>query len=358
MSAEDAALAPGALASGLADARTRRIVRFALGTTLGSGLAYLIGFELPFLVPILIAMILASPAPRPTFRAGLAFVFPVALGALLGVILTRYFLHYRVIFLLVEFLVLYRIFYALAGGAAPLRMVWLLIASLIIPLVGMASIGLSVGVALGLVKGAVIAITVIWLSFGLLPDPPAKAGTPVGGLDPKPEKQVPPPAARAAYARRSVTVVFPVVVIFFYLSLYSDAVILVYVGLLSLSPSFAAGWKQGKGMITANLIGGLVAIVFYNLLTVYPTIGMFLLLTMVVGLTFGDVIFSTQPIAPQIKSAFNAVMILVGMSVTITGADAASEFYARIVQIIMAVVYVAMAFGFLEYLQRKRVKKA
>jgi len=343
----------------LIDARSRRIVRFALGTTLGSGLAYLIGFELPFLVPILIAMQLGSPAPRPTLRAGVAFVGPVALGAFLGVILTRYFLQYRIMFLLVEFLVLYRIFYSLAGGAAPLRMVWLLIASLIIPLVGMASIGLSVGVALGLVKGAVIAMLVTWLSYGLLPDPPKQAVATPGGPDPKPEKKAPPPpAARAAYARRSVTVVFPVVVVFFYLSLYSDAVILVYVALLSLLPSFAAGWKQGKGMVTGNLIGGLVAIVFYNLLTVYPTIGMFLLLSLVVGLTFGDVIFSTRPIAPQIKTAFNAVMLLVGMSVTITGANAASKFYARIVQIIIAVVYVAMAFGFLEYLQRKRVKSA
>jgi hypothetical protein len=358
MSAEGAALAPAANASWLTDERTRRIVRFALGTTLGSGFAHLIGFELAFLVPILIGMLLASPAPRPSLRAGLAFVVPIALAALLGVLLTRYFLQYRVMFLLMEFLVLYRIFYALAGGAAALRMVWLIIASLIIPLMGMASIGLSVGVALGLVKGSVIAVGVIWLSFGILPDPPSEGEAPSGGLDAKPAKQIPPPAARAAYSRRSVTVVFPVVVVFFYLALTSDAVILVYVGLLSLSPSFAAGWTQGKSMITANLIGGLTAIVLYELLVVYPTIWMFALLTLVVGLTFGNVIFSTRPIAPMFKSAFNAVMILVGMSVTITGADAASKFYTRIVQIIMAVVYVAVAFGFLEYLQRKRVKTA
>jgi len=146
--------------------------------------------------------------------------------------------------------------------------------------------------------------------------------------------------------------------VFMYFSLTSMAVILVYAGLLSLLPSFAAGWKQGKGMVTANLIGGIVAIAFYNLLIVIPSIGMFLLLTLLVGLTFGDVIFSDRPIAPVIKSAFNAVVLLVGMSVTITGADAASEFYARIAQIILAVVYVAAAFGFLEYLQRKRVNKA
>jgi hypothetical protein len=358
MSAEGAALAPPAPARLLADPRSRRIVRFAVGTTVGSGFAYLIGFELPFLVPILIAMLLASPAPRPTIRGAAAFVLLVAAGAFVGVVLTRYFLQYQGIFILIEFLVLYRIFYALAGGANPLRMVWLLIAALIVPLVGMASIGLAIGVAIGLVYGAVIAVGVTWFAHVLVPDLPRGLQGPAGAGKATNEKPVPPPAARAAYARRSLTVLFPMLLVFMYFSLTSDAVILVYAGLLSLLPSFAAGWKQGKDMITANLIGGIVAIAFYNLLIVIPSIGVFLLLTLIVGLTFGDVIFSDRPIAPVIKSAFNAVVLLVGMSVTITGADAASKFYTRIAQIILAVVYIAAAFGFLEYLQRKRVKRA
>lgn len=357
MSAEAAASAPILTERAIADPRTRRILRFSAGVTIGSGFAYLIGFELPFLVPILIAMLLASPAPRPTFRTALQFVGPVAAGAFLGVVLTRYVLQYQGIFLLLEFLVLYRIFYALAGGAAPLRMVWLLIAALIIPLMGTASMTLSVGVALGLVEGAAIAVGVTWFTHLLLPDLPAPGGTasaPAGGT----AKGPPPPEARAAYARRSVTVVFPVLAAFFYLGLTSDAVVLVFIGLLSLTPSFAAGWKQGKGLILGNLIGGAGAIVFYHLLVAYPTITMFLLLTLVAGLVFSDVIFSDRPIAPLFKTAFNAVVLLVGMSVTITGADAMSKFYTRIAQIVMAVVYVAVAFGFLEYLQRKRVKSA
>jgi len=358
MFVEGAALTSRARTGVLADPRTRRIVRFAVGTTVGSGFAYLIGFELPFLVPILIAMLLASPAPRPTLRSAAAFLLPVAAGAFLGVVLTRYFLRYEEIFLLIELVVLYRIFYALAGGANPLRMVWLLIAALIIPLVGMASIGLAIGVAIGLVYGAVIAVGVTWFAHVLVPDLPHGAEDHSGAGDAKPGRPVPPPAARAAYARRSLTVLYPMLLVFMYFSLTSAAVILVYAGLLSLLPNFAAGWKQGKDMINANLIGGIVAIVFYNLLIVIPSIWMFLLLTLLVGLTFGDVIFSDRPIAPVIKSAFNAVVLLVGMSVTITGADAASKFYTRIAQITLAVVYIAVAFGFLEYVQRKRVKNA
>ncbi len=356
MSAEAAALAAEAPADILTDLRSRRIVRFAVGTTVGSGFAYLIGFELPFLVPILIAMLLASPAPRPTLRTAAGFVVPVAAGAFTGVMLTRYLLQYQGIFLLIEFLVLYHIFYSLAGGARPLRMVWLLIAALIIPLMGMASIGLAIGVAVGLVCGAAIAVGVAWFAHVLLPDLPSNAAGP--GTAGRATKEPPPPAARAAYARRTVTVVFPVLMVFFFLNLSSDAVILVFIGLLSLLPSFAAGWKQGKALIVGNLIGGAGAIIFYNLLIVYPEIGMFLLLTLLTGLLFGDVIFSDRPAAPLFKTAFNSVVLLVGMSVTITGADAASKFYTRIVQIILAVVYVAVAFGFLEYLQRKRVKRA
>ena len=85
MSAEAVAQASGANAplEGI-DARTRRVLRFSIGVTLGSGFAYLIGFELPFLVPILIAMLLASPAPRPTLRAATAFLGPILAAAVLG----------------------------------------------------------------------------------------------------------------------------------------------------------------------------------------------------------------------------------------------------------------------------------
>jgi hypothetical protein len=345
----------GAPSRGLAlDARARRVLRFSVGVTVGSGFAYLIGFELPFLVPILISLLLAAPAPRPTLRTAAAFIVPVALGAFLGVVLTRYVLRYQEIFLAVELLVLYRIYYALAGGAAPLRMVWLLLAALIIPLVGTASMGLAVGVAVGLVYGAIIAVGVTWFAHVLVPDSPESADEPAA---PRAERPVPPPAARAAYARKTLIVIFPVLMVFFYLGLTSDVVVLVFIGLLSLMPSFAAGWKQGKGLILGNLVGGAGAIVFYHLLVAYPSIWMFLLLTLVTALLFSDIIFSDRPIAPLFKTAFNAVVLLVGMSITITGVDATSKFYQRIAQIMIAVVYVAAAFGFIEYLQRKRVKE-
>lgn len=336
------------------DPRTRRVLRFSIGVTIGSGFAYMIGFALPFLVPILIAMLLASPMLRPTLRTAFAFVGPIAIAAFVGVLLTRYFLQYRLMFLLVEFLVLYRIFHALPSSAAPLRLVWLLIASLIIPLMGTVSIVLSLGVGLGLVYGAVIAVGVTWFAHVLVPDcqaASATAGGPAGRA-----KEPPPPAARAAFAKRSVIVVFPVLVVFFALGLTSEAVILVFIALLSLMPSFAAGWKQGKALIFGNVIGGIGAIVFYQLLIVYPTITMFLLLTLLTALVCSDAMFSDLPTAPLFKTAFNTVALLVGMSVTITGVEAGSKFYVRIVQIITAVVYIAAAFGFLEYLQRKRVK--
>lgn len=353
--------ASGSGTSALLDAHTCRILRFSIGVTLGTGLAYLIGFELPFLVPILLAMLLGPPGARPKLHGSIGFVGTIAVACAVGVLLANFLLPFRTIFLLVEFLVLYRIFYALAGGAAPLKMVWLLIASLIIPLMSLASVALSVGVAMGLVLGAAIAVGSAWLTHGLIPDPLDTAGTQKSsgsaGKPGAPEKQAPPPAARAAYARRSVIVVFPVLVVFFLFGLTSHAVVLVFIALLSLTPDFATGWKTGRSMIRGNLIGGAVAIAVYQLLVVYPSFTILLLLTLIVGLVFADIIFSDRPIAPLFKTAWSAVALLVGMSV-LSSADASSKFYLRIAQIMAAVIYVASAFGFLEYLQRKRMKSA
>ena len=351
--------APSPLAAGLrVRERTRRILRFSVGTAIGSGFAYLIGFELPYLVPVLIATLLASPAPRPNLRSGIAFVGPIATAAVVGVFLTRYLLTYRAIFLLVEFLVLYRVYYGLAGSANKLRLVWLLIIALIVPLVGTDSIALSIGVAIGLVYGAAIAVGVTWFAHVVVPDPPSPGRGPGDSPRTGQQEQPPPVPARARFARLNVMVVFPVVAAFFFFGLTSYALVLVYIALLSLTPNVEAGWKQGKAMISGNLIGGAGAIVFYNLLVAYPTITMFLLLTFLAALIFSDLIFSDRPAAPLFRTAFTAVLILVGASLMATGADAASEFYARIAQVIAAVMYVALAFGFLEYLQQQRVKKA
>jgi len=66
--------------------RTRRILRFAIGITLGMTLATGIAWPLSFLTPVLVGLLLSSPAPL-TLRAGLAFI--ALIGLAMGASLAR-----------------------------------------------------------------------------------------------------------------------------------------------------------------------------------------------------------------------------------------------------------------------------
>jgi hypothetical protein len=280
-------------------------------------------------------------------------VFQVAVAGTLGVVITRLFLDYPLVMLLIEFLVLFRAYYALWSGTSPLFVVWMIIAATLIPLIGFTSLALSVGIAVGLVEGAAIAMFVVWIAHDLFPDPPPDP--PIAGPAPV-KKEPPPPEFRAAKALLSTAVVFPLLVVIYALNMTGGALVLMFTAILSLQPSFAAGWQMGKGMIQGNLIGGAVAILIYNVLFVLPTFGFFILLMLLAGLVFGRVIYSDHPLAPLFKTGFNTVAILVGMSVAIESVEAGSKFYERIVQVMLAVFYVVAAFGIIERVTRERVE--
>ena len=253
--------------------------------------------------------------------------------------------------LLIVFLVLFRAYYALWSGTSPLFVVWLIIAATLIPLLGFTSLALSAGIAIGLVEGAAIAMFVVWIAHDLFPDPP-----PDGPQAEPPKKEPPPPQFRAAKALLSTSVVFPLLVLIYSLNMTGGALVLIFTALLSLQPSFAAGWKTGRGMIEGNLLGGIVAIVIYQVLLALPTFGFFILLLLLAGLVFGRVIYSDHPLAPLFKTGFNTVVLLVGMSVAVDSVEAGAKFYERIVQVMLAVLYVAAAFGLIERVNRARVE--
>ena len=352
MHADVRAASPLGLASALAaNEHAYRAVRFALAATIATLMGYGSGFELPFLVPVLASGFFAKPAPRPNLRTALGLILVISGTSFMGLVLARLLLPYPQIFLLVAFLVLFRIFYFKAGGGSPLVVVFLLIGVTVIPIVALESMALGTAIATALAAGSVMVIATVLLTFGLMPDLPdwqapaaaAAAATPA-----------PSPLEQARTAMLSTGVVFPVFAVFYMLGMTGSLLILVFIAMLSLVPSFAVGKAAGRAMIRGNLIGGLGSLVFYNLLIVYPSFAFFLPLTFATGLLFGRVIYSGRSYAPLFATGFNTVMLMIGMSVAFVGTEAMAKFYTRIFQIMVAVGYVVVAFGFLELLARKR----
>ncbi len=343
MSAEASTLA----ITGEQDLRTVRVLRYAAGATLALGVALAIDWPLAYLSAVLALSFLATPDPCPSLRQGAGFVAVVAAASLAGLFLARWLLPFPLVFVPVVGLFLFRLFHAKTGGTSPLLIMWLLIAVLVIPLVALLSPGIASQVTILIPMCAAAAILYVWTTYLFFPDPPGVV------VAPPPAKPTPPAPERLRLALETTLVVLPVFVLFYTLELAGSLLILVFVAMLSSQPGFAKNYKAGAGLVLGNVIGGAVAVAIYELLVMAPEFPFLLLITLLTGLVFGARVFSGKPTSPLFAMAFSTVVLIIG-STTSGNAEAGDKVTTRVLQILVAVLYVVIAFGTLERFHARR----
>ncbi|UCH84680.1 MAG: FUSC family protein, partial [Candidatus Latescibacterota bacterium] len=196
-------------------------------------------------------------------------------------------------------------------------------------------------------------VVMVWLAYGIFPDP---VGLSAQNTAPA-SAQTPNEAERVRDSLLSTVVVLPVMVLFYCFEFVSSLLVLIFIALLSMQPSFAKNFKAGFALIIGNVIGGVAAIVFYNLLVIVPEFVFLIVLTLLAGLVFGTRVFSGKKTAPLYGMAFSTVLLVIG-SVTSSTDDAGSKVYTRIAQIMLAVAYVVAAFGIIERIEKRRAGAA
>jgi hypothetical protein len=242
-------------------------------------------------------------------------------------------------------IVLFRIFYAGQQGRSFLLVLWLLLAVTIIPLVRLLQPAIAIFVARGLFFNVIVTIVIVWIVFALIPE---RSDSGQAG----PAKSAPPlPSPEEAFrsAALSTVVVLPLLILFYLFELTGAIVLLVFVSILASNPALLANVKVGKVFVAANVLGGIISILFYELLVLVPLFPFLLALTLLVGLILGRQVFSDKPAAKIFGSAFSTTLLIIGSATTSDG-DAGSMVYTRVAQITFAVVYVVGAFTLLNRL--------
>jgi hypothetical protein len=355
MSADHSAVA-ASIGKWQLDMRGLRILRYALGSTIAMTVAMGINWQLSFLAAVLSLSFLASPAPAPSLKQGVGFVLTIAVACLAGLMLGKYLLSYPLVYVPFTGLVLFRLFYFMASGRSPLLTTWLLIALLVIPLITITSPAIANMVAVGILISAAATVCVVWLTHGLLPDPPeAHSSNAPAGAAPKPP--VPPADERFITAAISTLVVLPLFVLFYSFKLQSPLLVLIFVALLSAQPGFATNFKAGAALIIGNSIGGAAAILMYEVLAAAPEFYFFIIVTFLAGLLFGARVFSDKPTAKLYAMAFSTLLLVIGSTTASGTGEAGSKVYTRVAQITISVVYVVMAFGVADRFIRRRARE-
>ncbi len=109
-----------------------------------------------------------------------------------------------------------------------------------------------------------------------------------------------------------------------------------------MNPAFTSK-KAGIALIIANLGGGLAAIAAFNLLTIVTEIYFAGLLTLLIGLIFGEKLFSNKPLSSLFATAYSTFLLILG-NVTSTTGEAGEIVWTRILQLTIVVVYLVIAF--------------
>ena len=336
------------------DLRIARIVRFAVGVTAAVAIAF--GFEWPlyFLTPVFTAFLLALPLPAPTLRQNVNNVLYVFAAMALGLVFTLFLLPYPLVYILALGLVLFRIYY-LANRGGPIFLVLMsLIAVLILPMLAQTHEAVPVGFALYFVWSSLLAIFLFSLAHGIFPDPTTRQlpeGRGYGGFQRGYSREA------ALTALKSTVAILPLATLFIASQWTSEILVMVFAAIFSLSPQLSHGVAAALKSLTSTLIGGFTALLFFYLIVAVPQYHFFIALMLLTTLLFGAGIFSANPIAKYLPSAFIALLILVQSGME-EGAIITVNFVIRVFLISLATLYVGAILSVLDHFWQRKTQVA
>jgi hypothetical protein len=328
---------------------SKPILRYVVGISFILLVTSIIDYPIAYLTTVL-ALGYIAPGVKPlTFMQSAKFILILMVINLTTFFFSSYFNVYPLVFLPLLCLGILWLYYT---NALPLMVkLFAIISVFVIPLLSLEPSGVNGFVAIALIFNAFMAIALTQLVFKVFPWSKADE---VFVKDQQntvntSEKE------RFRYAFNILLILLPVLLLFFIFKLSGGLLILIFIGILSVSPA-TANAKVGAFLIVANVLGGLFAIAAYKLLVMVPVLPFMILLTLLVGFIFADKLFSKNKLAAVFGTGFSTFLLILG-SVTASDDQAGEAVWSRLLQITLAVIYVVIAFGILNYFEQKKMKK-
>ncbi|MBT8069499.1 MAG: DUF2955 domain-containing protein [Gammaproteobacteria bacterium] len=325
------------------DIANRRILRLALGTSLCMAFALLINWPLSFMSAVFTMFLLALPLPPPTLKSGVKFVVALVLPAYAGMLLLPFLEYARWSGVLLVMLALFGSFYYSARGGSPIMGMFMTLGITMVVTVGSISSDIMLMVVNGIAIGAACGIAFFYLAHALLPDLSLQQANGPAPRPPAPPKPALDLARRTAF--RSWVVVLPLVVIFLFSSSSTSYVaVMIKVASMGQQASSEASRSMGMEQIESTLWGGLGAIVAWQVMSIWPSLLLFILLIGLACLLYGKRIFwevGMHPKAGMWSYALLTMIILITPAVMDSqgGSNAAMAFYTRLLLFVVIAIY-------------------
>ena len=277
-------------------ARHRRMLRLALGTTLSFVTAEMLDWELSFLITVFLVQLLTSPGRAPGLRQGIAIVLVLGLATVAAATVSGLLVGMPALLAIVLGLVLFLAFVLQRSGRSPALGTLILVAFGLLPVVAVQAPELVPAVAFYLVRSGAVAVLWVWLLHALLPDPEAAASR-----APAPRGAAAPPGGVVRTALTDTAVLLPVLLLAMTFEVPAALVIVLTVTAVLSQHSIAGGRRVALGLLLGNLVGGVTAMVAYQLLSAVPTLGFLAALLLLVSLVYARLIVGADVARPALR---------------------------------------------------------
>ena len=339
-----ATASPGAADSRRMSIASVRILRLALGTAVAMLFSQIVNWPMSFVAPVLTMVILATPLPALKLSSGVKFILVFVVSIYAGLVFLPFMLNQRMVGILLLGLALYHSFYYTARGGSAIIGSFATVGLALVTSIGTVSTDAVLAVTGGLSTCAVFGVLFVWVAHAMLPDSMARP-------EPAVAAGAPPPAANAdlALARRSawrsLIVVMPVILWFMLSSASASyAAFMIKVASMGQQAGIDQSRQVGKSLLVSTTIGGIAAIIAWQVLSVWPSLVMYVLLIGLAGLVMGPKIFagpSMQPAGATWSYGYLTMIVVLAPAVldSQTGAAAGAAFWSRLGMFVWATLY-------------------
>lgn len=323
----------------------RRITRFVLGVTVAAALAYGINWGLSFVMPVFLAKFLVDK-PVLTRQIFDELFLAMVATVLIGLSISNGVTHYPLVLLLLVGLLMFSAYYLFMDPEWNLFATILIISALLIPYMGIINPAAALFLGKGLMISGIGAVVMFVLMHCLLPDKAPQS------VKAKLNPVFPSSSQRTKEALRALMISFPVIAFFFYFQINGALLTLAFVGILSLQITGQKSVKLSAFLLLTNSIGGILAVIAYELLVTVPWFPFLVALLVLFTCTFANKIYSNPLKAPIWSGIFTALLVVLGSALSSETKEIDVGFYTRIAQIFLAGIYMI----FISFLLESRNK--
>lgn len=318
--------------------RRHAALRLAAGVTCCFVLAEALNWDATFLAPMLAAQFLVNLPRSPTLKQALGIVVLIA-AAMFGVLFGSAVLASNPLsFILCLGLLHYFAFYAHLRGAAEFPTLMIQIAGVAMPVFVVVSPALASGLAATLVAAGAVAMLTVWAAYAVFP---ATAGTEEAPAVPAQEAQA--PNATAMLALWKTLILMPVLAWFVLDASQTSIVVLIMIVTLLRLADPKLGWRTALGLIVGNLLGGLAAVIAYNVVKTGDSIVTLAAVILFLSLLFAGRIVTARENAPVFAIAFATFILLLGSGLSPLPGGSEEAAITRVLNVVMATAYAAGA---------------